>query len=172
MSQEFVTHAEAKMGDHDPGQSESHRLTVSVNDRPVKFKLHEATGHAIKRAAIDQGVPIEESFLLFERLPDGGRRLVGNDERVHLRNDIHFHAEPERHEFTVTVNEQPVRLHGKVATGAEIKTLAIRQGVLIQQNFILQEELPNGTSRVIGDNDQVHLREHLRFTAIPPDDNS
>lgn len=172
MSQEFGTHAEANRENHHHGQLESHHLTISVNDRPVKFKVHEGTGHAIKREAIDQGVPIEESFLLFERLPDGGRRLVGNDERVHLRNDLHFRAEPARHEFTVTVNEQPVRLHGKVATGAEIKTVAIRQGVLIQQNFILQEELPNGTSRVIGDNDQVHLREHLRFTAIPPDDNS
>lgn len=73
---------------------------------------------------------------------------------------------------TVSVNEQPVKLHGHTATGAEIKAAAIAQGVHIQQNFILQEELPNGTSRVIGDNDIVHLREHLRFTAIAPDDNS
>lgn len=75
-------------------------------------------------------------------------------------------------EHTVTVNEQPVELDGKTATGAEIKAAAIAQGVLIQQNFVLQEELPNGTSRVIGDNDEVHLRPHLRFTAIAPDDNS
>jgi hypothetical protein len=83
-------------------------------------------------------------------------------------------AKPEDHEHTVTVtvNEQPVRLEGKTATGAQIKAAAIAQGVLIQQNFILQEELPNGTSRVIGDNDPVHLRPHLRFTAIAPDDNS
>jgi len=44
--------------------------------------------------------------------------------------------------------------------------------VHIQQNFILQEELPNGTSRIVGDGDEVRLREHLRFTAIMPDDNS
>jgi hypothetical protein len=69
-------------------------------------------------------------------------------------------TQPDAHERTVTVsvNEQPVQLEGKTATGA--------------QNFVLQEELPNGTSRVIGDNDPVHLREHLRFTAIAPDDNS
>ena len=99
-------------------------------------------------------------------------------------------TEPERHEnhdeekqenenhggekrtVIVTVNEQPVKLHGQTATGAEIKAEAIKQGVSIQQNFILHEELPNGTSRIIGDNDVVHLREHLRFTAIAPDDNS
>ncbi len=66
----------------------------------------------------------------------------------------------------------PVKLRGRSATGMEIKQAAIKQGVLIQPNFILQEELPNGTSRVVGDNDHVHLQEHLRFTAIAPDDNS
>jgi len=73
---------------------------------------------------------------------------------------------------TVSVNEQPVKLHGRTATGAEIKAAAIAQGVQIQPNFVLQEELPNGTSRIVGDRDEVHLREHLRFTAIAPDDNS
>ncbi len=76
------------------------------------------------------------------------------------------------HMVTISVNEQPVTLHGKTATGAEIKAAAIAQSVLIQPNFVLQEELPNGTSKIIGDNDPVHLREHLRFTAIAPDDNS
>jgi hypothetical protein len=83
-------------------------------------------------------------------------------------------APPQAHEHTVTVtvNEQPVVLEGKTATGAQIKAAAINQEVLIQQNFVLQEELPNGTSRIIGDGDDVHLRPHLRFTAIAPDDNS
>lgn len=83
-------------------------------------------------------------------------------------------APPEAHvrTVTVTVNEQSVKLEGGTATGAQIKSAAIAQGVHIQQNFVLQEELPNGTSRVIGDTDVVHLREHLRFTAIAPDDNS
>ncbi len=77
---------------------------------------------------------------------------------------------------TVIVNEQRVELSveppDRVATGAEIKAAAIKQGVLIQSNFVLQEELPNGTSKIVGDNDDVQLREHLRFTAIAPDDNS
>ncbi len=76
------------------------------------------------------------------------------------------------HRVTVAVNEQPVQLAGQTATGAQIKAAAIAQGVHIQPNFVLQEELPNGTSRVIGDSDLVVLRPHLRFTAIAPDDNS
>ena len=78
----------------------------------------------------------------------------------------------DRHAVEVLVNEQPVKLEGKSATGAQIKAAAIAQGVAIQQNFVLQEELANGTSRIIGDGDEVRLREHLRFTAIAPDDNS
>ena len=78
----------------------------------------------------------------------------------------------EHHEVSVLVNEQAVALNGTTATGSEIKAAAISQGVSIQANFVLQEELPNGTSKVIGDTDEVHLRAHLRFTAIAPDDNS
>lgn len=86
-------------------------------------------------------------------------------------NALNSKPHPER-TTSVTVNEQPVELEGKTATGAQIKAAAIAQGVLIQPNFVLQEELPNGTSRVVGDNDTVQLRPHLRFTAIAPDDNS
>lgn len=76
----------------------------------------------------------------------------------------------------ITVNEQPVEMTvdppDRTATGAEIKAAAIDQGVAIQPNFVLQQELPNGTSKIIGDNDVVRLRERVRFTAIAPDDNS
>ena len=86
------------------------------------------------------------------------------------------HSEQEKehdnYKVIILVNEQPVELEGHITTGANIKTAAIAQGVLIQPNFVLQEELPNGTSRIIGDNDEVHLRAHMRFTAIAPDDNS
>ena len=33
------------------------------------------------------------------------------------------------------------------------------------------QEMPNGTGKVIGDDDKVVIREHLSFTAIEPDDN-
>jgi hypothetical protein len=78
----------------------------------------------------------------------------------------------DRPAVTVTVNEQTVTLESRTVTGAQIKAAAIAQGVAIQQNFVLQEELPNGTSRIVGDADAVHWRAHLRFTAIAPDDNS
>ena len=72
----------------------------------------------------------------------------------------------------IEVNSRDVTLLGKDATGLQIKEAAIAQGVSIQLNFVLQQELPNGSSEVIGDTDSVHLRPHLKFTAIAPDDNS
>jgi hypothetical protein len=155
-----------------PPDEHKSTVTVYVNGQPVKLHGKVASGHHIKTSAIEQGVPIEEHFELLEELPDGKTRVVADKEEVHLRDDLRFTAIEKEHEVTVTVNEQPVKLLGRTATGAEIKIAAIAQGVLIQQNFVLQEELPNGTSKVIGDNDVVHLREHLRFTAIAPDDNS
>lgn len=153
-----------------------HRVTLLVNDKPVEIHGPKATGEHIKAAAIEQGAHIELGYFLWEELHDGGVRKVSDHEEVDVSEHKRFVATPdehhERHEITVTVNEMPVKLRGRAATGAEIKEAAIKQGVLIQQNFILQEELPNGTSRVIGDSDSVHLREHLRFTAIAPDDNS
>ncbi len=159
---------------HKRGHDETHEthVTILVNDRPVHFHRHSATGAEIKLEAIQQGVDIKEDFILQEELADGKDRIIRNEEEVHLEHHLRLVAKPERHEVVVSVNEQPVKLQGKTATGAEIKIEAIQQGVHIQQNFVLQEELPNGMSRIIGDSDVVHLREHLRFTAIAPDDNS
>ncbi|NQT61289.1 MAG: multiubiquitin domain-containing protein [Bacteroidetes bacterium] len=75
-------------------------------------------------------------------------------------------------EVIIIVNSQDVMIEGNRTTGEEIKVCAITQGVLIKQNFILQQELPNGTEKIIGDNDTVKLHKGLCFTAIAPDDNS
>jgi hypothetical protein len=146
-------------------------ISVIVNEQPVKHRS-VTTGAAIKAAAIANGVLIEVDFILHEELQDGGSRIVNDGEEIHLREHHRFTAISKDHTVTVSVNEQPVKLKGHIATGAEIKAAAIAQGVHIQPNFVLQEELPNGTSRIVGDNDKVHLRDHLRFTAIAPDDNS
>ena len=75
-------------------------------------------------------------------------------------------------DIDIEVNGRTVQMTEKEATGAEIKRAAIAQGVTIQPNFVLQQELANGSSRVIGDTDEVRLHEKLSFTAIAPDDNS
>ena len=72
----------------------------------------------------------------------------------------------------IEVNGNKVEMLEGPASGLEIKQAAIEQGVGIKANFVLQQEMPNGTGKVIGDDDKVVIREHLSFTAIEPDDNS
>ena len=76
------------------------------------------------------------------------------------------------HEIKIEVNERPVVMKQQRATGREIKQAAIAQGVPIQLDFVLSEELGERRSRVIGDNEEVHLHEHEKFIAVAPDDNS
>lgn len=73
---------------------------------------------------------------------------------------------------TIEVNSHKIKMPAGLATGLEIKEVAIKQGVEIQPNFVLQVELPNGTGKIIGDDDKITLRDHMSFTAIQPDDNS
>ena len=72
----------------------------------------------------------------------------------------------------IEVNNHKVKMPNGPASGLEIKEAAIKQGVGIQLNFVLQAELPNGTGKVVGDDDKIQLHDHLSFTAIEPDDNS
>lgn len=73
---------------------------------------------------------------------------------------------------TIEVNGHKIKMLGGPATGQEIKDAAIKEGVEIEPNFVLQLELPNGSNKVIGDDDKVGLHENMSFTAIAPDDNS
>ena len=72
----------------------------------------------------------------------------------------------------IEVNDHKVEMPAGRATGLEIKKAAIKQGVNIQTSFVLQVQLPNGSNKVVGDDDKITLTEYLAFTAIAPDDNS
>jgi len=73
---------------------------------------------------------------------------------------------------TITVNGKSVMVDGPRITGAEIKAAAIAQGVQIESDFVLSEELANGEMQVIGNNDTVTVNKNSSFVAVAPDDNS
>ena len=83
-----------------------------------------------------------------------------------VAEDVHLKT------VTIEVNDHKVEMPAGPAPGLEVKEAAIKYGVNIQLNFVLQVQLPNGSSKVVGDNDKVALTEHLAFTAIAADDNS
>ncbi len=76
------------------------------------------------------------------------------------------------HATVIAVNERPVPITGPRVTGIQIKSAAIAAGVPIQMDFLLTEELANGRSRVIGDEDVVTVNRNSRFDAVSGDDNS
>lgn len=90
---------------------------------------------------------------------------------IHREQDKKPH-DPKPHDVTVRVNETSVTLPGPKATGADIKHAAIAQGVQMDMAFILQEELENGRTQQIGDNDVITINKNSQFLAIAPDDNS
>jgi pyrrolidone-carboxylate peptidase len=73
----------------------------------------------------------------------------------------------------ITINEvHQVRLPKHLVTGAEIKQVAIEQGVPIQPDFLLTLEQAGGREKQIGDDERIRTRDGMKFTAIAGDDNS
>lgn len=74
----------------------------------------------------------------------------------------------------IKVNGRPVLMSrsDRDPPGEAILQAAIAQGVAVESNFILQLELPNGSSKIIGETDEVKIHPGSSFTAIRPDDNS
>jgi hypothetical protein len=71
----------------------------------------------------------------------------------------------------VTVNNRAVTFGDHKATGLEIKTTAISQGVPIQGDFALFEEKGDHL-KPVADGEEVTLHPNQKFRAVAPDDNS
>lgn len=75
--------------------------------------------------------------------------------------------------INIEVNEQSVLMHERKPTGLEIKQAAIVAGVRIEEDFILVEEIgQGGHTKIIGDQDEVPIKDGSRFTANDGDDDS
>lgn len=82
------------------------------------------------------------------------------------------HEDKKEHLVEITVNGKTVRVEGPKATGLAIKEAAIAQGVSIQLDFVLSEEIGDRRTKVIGDKDEITVHPHSKFIAVAPDDNS
>ena len=74
--------------------SDKHTLPVgiTVNNKPVKLDGHKASGLDIKKAAIDQGVPIELDFHLARLGPDGKYDPVDDADPVEVSDGSEYVA--------------------------------------------------------------------------------
>ena len=67
-------------------------LTVSVNDNPVVFVQAKVTGLEIKKTAIQQGVDIQEDFVLFDVKPNSSLDKIGDNDSLTLEDGQIFRA--------------------------------------------------------------------------------
>jgi hypothetical protein len=144
-------------------------VEVHVNEIPVRFHRHRATGLEVKETSIEQGVPIRKDFNLFE-LHDSHAKPVPDAELIELNNRTRFRASAP--ELNIFVNKKPVVLHVHHANGAEIKQAAISQGVNIQPDFNLFKIKEDGGLAPVNDNEVIKLHEGEKFSATAPDDSS
>lgn len=76
----------------EPSPKGSKSVTVTVNERSVTFPDHKVTGLEIKRTAIQQGLSIQEDFVLFEVKGESPLHQVGDEDKVTLHKGQVFRA--------------------------------------------------------------------------------
>ncbi len=122
---------------------------MNVNDEG------QAAGSSTGEAQTEASVLVAEEIVVVEV-------------EVRRVDDDHGHA----HTVEILVNERPVQMEAGDSTGLGIKEAAIAQGVTIELDFVLSEELGAGRTKIIGNEDRVSIHPHAKFHAVSPDDNS
>lgn len=67
-------------------------IEIEVNARPVEMEEKDTTGGEIKAAAIAQGVPIQETFVLQLEQANGTSRVIGDADPVKIHPKMSFTA--------------------------------------------------------------------------------
>ncbi len=81
--------AAAEVQEH---HQEHHLVDIVVNNRPVQVAGPKATGLEIKEAAIAQGVQIDASFQLSEKVGEHKTKVIDNADTVTLHEGAVFVA--------------------------------------------------------------------------------
>ena len=68
------------------------KIQITLNDKPVVLDGSKQIGESIKKAAIEQGVNIQDDFVLSLELGGGKTELIGDDEFIEVRPDSRFLA--------------------------------------------------------------------------------
>jgi hypothetical protein len=147
----------------------SESVNLMIEDLRFTWTQTRMTGLTIKRLARRAGDDLE---LWLERPAEPDRPIEDDDEVELGRPGLeHFRLRPAR-EVEITVNTKAVKIRRGRRTGAEIKAAAIAQRVEIKPSFTLSQDLPDGGSKLIGDDDSVTIKGGEMFLAIDDHDDS
>ncbi|WP_080434150.1 multiubiquitin domain-containing protein [Burkholderia ubonensis] len=146
----------------------------STKNTPDEYKSEAGSTHEERRVDVE----VKGGEAVDVVVKDGEIDIVTKDENgdettvvVHTEHD-NGHHHPPFHVVHIRVNEKSVTVRAHELTGLQIKQAAIDAGIAIQLDFVLAEERPDGTSRIIGDAEVVKLHSGMEFSAIRDDDNS
>ena len=142
---------------------------VRVNDS--RFVVHKAVvdGREVLELA---GLQPPEDYCLELLVRGKKRRWIALDAQVDLTlpGTERFIAEASC-DVEIKLNENELIVAGPLTTGLAIKESATKAG-LIELDFVLSLELPEGKFRIVGDADKLRLSPGDCFSAVAPDDNS
>ena len=82
-----MTHDTEKDGKDD---KKSKDVVIEVNSKEVTVAEKQVNGLEIKRAAMAQGVQIQEDFVLQLERPNGEFDTIGDHDPVHVRKGLNF----------------------------------------------------------------------------------
>ncbi|WP_322103928.1 multiubiquitin domain-containing protein [Paraburkholderia sp. J41] len=126
-------------------------------------------------SAVDHEAENRELAEALEKVEEAEAEIVRGEadlrEAVRELDEIEQHSDHHK-PVDIRVNNNPVTMPGRYATGLEIKEAAIRDGVDIKIDFVLFAELPDGKEKVVKDDQTVDLHHDKCFEAIDNDDHS
>jgi len=131
-------------------------LNIQINGHHYKVHSDSLTGAEVK--ALDQ----RRHGTLF-RTEGEHRYRIADAEVVHVHDQERFEIVPEEHvAIRIEVDGEPIVVHHRTRTGAEIKSLSHRP----PGNVLYR--LQNGQRIKIADDETVHLKENECFITLPP----
>ncbi|MET4483484.1 hypothetical protein [Bradyrhizobium sp. F1.13.3] len=88
--------AEAKKLEEEAEELDKKEIDVIFNEKyPVKVYGKKQTGLSLKQAAIEQKVPIQLDFILSIELGGGKTEVIGNDDKIKVKEGDRFLAIPD-----------------------------------------------------------------------------
>lgn len=153
------------------------RFIVVRSDRTYRFELdglrNEWPAPLITGATLKRLAHASHKLEIYqEREGQADAELEDED---HVRLDVEgverFYTRKAK-VLTIYVNNNAVSIEKGRYTGAEIKQIAITQGIQIQADFLLSLIKDGGGEDVIGDNDPIKIKDGMRFSAVADDDAS
>jgi len=157
---------ENQQRDERPEEARKHHpepqsFEIQIDHQDYKVKLPHMTGTQLRHVPTP---PIGPDRDLFEVVPGGTDRKIGDEEVVEIRNGLHFSTAPTHETFEIQIDRHHYTVKLRHMTGTQLRHVPTPP---IGPDRDLFEVVPGGSDRKIGDEEVVEIRNGLRFFTAP-----